>query len=369
MKQIVPSQEGRSAWLGLIERKIGLYGILQGVGWIGYWLGMVLAWLPWLSLGEAVVQKGVGAGVGFLASLPLRRICGGLRRRWERGESAWKLVALGLPQVWGLALVWTLTTNLAFVWWKEKPMAGIAWYQYVGGASTQLIVLVAWVALYFAIRHTLELQGQRESRLKAEALAREAELTALRYQIHPHFLFNTLNTIATLVMEKDQERSYQMILNLSDFLRATLDGKTQAEVELSVELELTRKYLSIEAERLGDRLEVEWMVDEAALGYAVPALVLQPLVENAIRHAIARSTRGGKLWIRAAVSQGRLRLTVEDWCRDRDQRASPGSGIGLENTRKRLEHLYGGEAELRMTTLENGTSVEVWIPEKEGVAC
>jgi len=369
MKTEAKPRDKFDVWVDQFQGRFGLYGILQVSGWIGYGLIMFIASLPWMGVLEGLLHKSVGAGFGFGFSWPLRGICVGLKRRLEAGQPLALAAFRGLFVLWIFALVWTAAMN-GFLWWtRSKDVSGIAWYQYFGGTTSQLFVLLAWVAIYFAISHSIELQRQRESRLKAEGLAREAQLIALQYQIHPHFLFNALNTIATLVLEKDHDRSHRMILNLSDFLRATLEGDPQAEVELREEMELTRRYLTIEAERLGTRLEVEWDVEERALHVSVPSLLLQPLVENAIRHSIARSTGGGKIWIRGLLSRGMLILSVEDWHRDKEIRAGPGSGTGLENIRKRLEHLYEGEAGLNLTGLECGTRVDVKIPEKAGVRC
>ncbi|MBM3759294.1 MAG: hypothetical protein FJW36_03500 [Acidobacteria bacterium] len=214
--------------------------------------------------------------------------------------------------------------------------------------------IFAGLMLYFFLRQSRELGRQRE-------LLREAQLAALQYQIQPHFLFNAMNMLAALVLDEDRERPQRAILNLSDFLRATLRPQLKGEVALREELELTRKYLSLEQERLAERLTVEWELDPSMEEATVPALLLQPLVENAIRHSIARSRQGGRIWIRTSRERGALRLSVEDWHRDHDFAASPGAGVGLENLRKRLEHFYGGAAELRMTALANGMCVDVVI--------
>jgi two-component system sensor histidine kinase AlgZ len=169
---------------------------------------------------------------------------------------------------------------------------------------------------------------------------REAELKALQYQIHPHFLFNTLNSISTLVYERDTATANRMIARLADFLRATLDDDGAYEVPLRDELDITRLYLEIEKTRLGERLIVIEETDPSLLDAAVPRLLLQPLVENAVRHGIAKRRDGGELFMTAFREGEDLVIRVQN-----DLMALNGKpctyGIGLTNIRTRLQQLYG----------------------------
>src|SRR5262249_6553772 len=174
------------------------------------------------------------------------------------------------------------------------------------------VILVAWCALYFGIKYYEALQDERRRTLAAESSAQEAQLRALRYQIHPHFLFNTLNAISTLVLEGQREAATSMIARLADFLRATLEAKAAHEVTLREELHLTEQYLEIEKLRLGDRLQVRINVDSSITDCLVPHLVLQPLVENAIRHGIAPAGQPGLLAIKGEKVDDKILIRVND---------------------------------------------------------
>jgi two-component system, LytTR family, sensor kinase len=193
----------------------------------------------------------------------------------------------------------------------------------------------------------------RESRRRDEQLA-EARLLTLKAQIQPHFLFNTLNTIALMVRESptDAER---LITRLSELFRHALEGATIHEVPLADELRFAAAYLEIEAARFEERLRVEWQIDPAALKARVPHLILQPLVENAIRHGIAPRSAAGRLRVAARREDGRVRLEVEDDGVGLAVASQPGAaGVGLANVRARLAALYGPAGELALGPTPGG---------------
>jgi len=205
-------------------------------------------------------------------------------------------------------------------------------------------------------------QHEREQALMSGQLA-QAQLMALRMQLHPHFLFNTLNTIAILIREHDTHVAERLVTQLGDVLRQVLRTSDANETSLRAELEFLRTYLEIEQVRFGDRLLVRWAVDPALLESTVPVMLLQPLVENALRHGIARSEDGGVVEIGA----GRTGADIELWVRnsgvgvadaeaDRQSIAGSrtGSGLGLANTRRRLEQLYPERSQLALTREANG---------------
>jgi two-component sensor histidine kinase len=182
----------------------------------------------------------------------------------------------------------------------------------------------------------------------------QAQLHALRMQLQPHFLFNTLNSISVL-MRKDIESADRMLLQLSTLLRATLGGNMAHEIKLRQELEILERYLEIEKIRFRDRLTVKMQIDPAALETLVPQLLLQPLVENAIRYGIAESDRGGTIEIRAERRNGTVHLQVRD---DGPGLKSTGGslseGVGLSNSRSRLEYLYGSAGHFEVRNAEGG---------------
>lgn len=196
-----------------------------------------------------------------------------------------------------------------------------------------------------------------------EARVVEAQLQALKSQIQPHFLFNTLNAIATLI-HHDPQRAEQMIAHLSDLLRSTLVHRQDQEVTLQEELELLQPYLEIEQTRFGDRLVVRVDAPSEVLQARVPHLLLQPLIENSIRHGIAPRVGRGMVTVRAAREDGRLSISVEDdGIGLSDEDPLDGGGIGLSNIRARLTQLYGEEGQLRIfSPPAGGTVIELDLP-------
>jgi two-component system, LytTR family, sensor kinase len=213
----------------------------------------------------------------------------------------------------------------------------------IGEFHTELLVYWAIIGIVNSLNYY---RKYRERELKAsqlEARLVESQLEALRAQLHPHFLFNTLNSISVL-MRKDVELADRMLLQLSGLLRATLTKDTAHEIPLRKELEFLERYLEIEQTRFQDRLTVRMLIDPGALDGMVPQLIFQPLVENALRHGIADRESGGVIEIVAGKDNGRISLQVRD--------NGPGifpserefiEGVGLANTRARLDHLYGCE--------------------------
>jgi two-component system, LytTR family, sensor kinase len=204
-----------------------------------------------------------------------------------------------------------------------------------------LLLGIAW-AVYYHARF-------REREQAAEQLAAglaEARFQALKMQLHPHFLFNTLNAISALIPQEAQP-ARRMVARLGDLLRTTLEQEATQEVTLREELEFLEPYLEIEHTRLGDRLSVEFQVEPEALDARVPHLVLQPLVENAVRHGVAPRSGPGAVTIAAAVEGGSLILQVRNTGRAvRERSAREPGGRGLANVRSRLEHLYGADQQL-----------------------
>lgn len=224
-----------------------------------------------------------------------------------------------------------------------------------GGNLYNAYTMLAWSLLYVGIKRHQALMAERERTLRAEALAHRARLEALRWQLNPHFLFNALNAISTLVIDGRSTEAAAMIARLGDLLRSTLEVPSEAEIPLASEMELVRRYLDIEQVRLGERLKLDVAIDDGAWKARVPSLLLQPIVENAVRHAVAPRTKGGRINVSAKRVGDRLHLSVEDdgpGMATNGNGAAPGSGgIGLSNTRERLRYLYG---ERQRFTLDRG---------------
>jgi signal transduction histidine kinase len=198
--------------------------------------------------------------------------------------------------------------------------------------------------------------AERESSLQGQLA--QAQLDALRAQLNPHFLFNALNSVAMLVRAGARSDAVRALAELAELLRHALYGPSTAEVPLREELGFVERYLGIERMRFQDRLQVVMDVDPEALDVAVPSLLLQPLVENALKHGIAARAAGGRVTVSARVDGERLRLEVsDDGAGLPSGGPSPGGGLGLANTRARLERLYGGAARLALRSGESGGAV------------
>jgi len=229
---------------------------------------------------------------------------------------------------------------------------------------SNVTVYVVQFAVYHLVRYVQRLRQKEQQATELWALAREQELAALKAQINPHFLFNTLNSIsATLKRDPDQAR--EMIARLAGLMRYALDSSTRDAVPLREEIDFAERYLALEAHRFSDRLEasVEVTVDDATLDTPVPPMVLQPLVENALRHGIAPSEAGGAVTLRVSAADGRVRVRVADTGVGPDADAplsADGDGMGLANTSARLTRMHGRDAALQ--TAENDpTGFVVWF--------
>jgi two-component system, LytTR family, sensor histidine kinase AlgZ len=234
--------------------------------------------------------------------------------------------------------------------------------------STQLpLVFGSGVLLYLlaVASHYVVLAVDASHRAEAQALetsmlARDAELKALKAQINPHFLYNSLNSISALT-SIDPGRAREMCLRLADFMRMTLKLGEKSSISLAEELGLVEKFLAIEKVRFGTRLNMQMEVEEDAKRCLVPALLLQPLVENAVGHGIAKLTEGGSVKLTAADHDGRLTITIEN-SMDPDAPASRRGGMGLKNVQERLEARYGKEGTLRATAEEEVFRVNLTMP-------
>jgi len=258
---------------------------------------------------------------------------------------------------------WSLATFLK----PELKPAGVA---YLGAILLDFSLLAAWAALYYGINYYILLEEQINQREKLESQASTAQLAMLRYQLNPHFLFNTLNSISTLVLLKQTERANAMLARLSSFLRYTLANESTAKVTLAQEVETLKLYLEIEKMRFEDRLRPHFRIEAETIGARLPSLLLQPLIENAIKYAVTPSETGADIWITANSEGQGVRIEVADngncdGCAD--LAASPSTGVGLANTRERLAQAYGNSHSF--TTRKNdkgGFSVIVDIPFETG---
>lgn len=299
---------------------------------------------------ESVDYRGALLGSTFLASFILYACCHFL---WRRSTPLATALTLSVACSYVLGVLCTVVSALLALHLVE-PQTRLSWSMVFSESFEAAIVLIAWSALYFGIKHYGTVEEQKDKLMASEATAREAQLQALRYQLQPHFLFNTLNAISSLVVSKQPERATEMIARLATLLRNTLDVPEIHLVTLEEELAVTKEYLSIEQVRFGPRLVVSFSVSPEASRAQVPRFLLQPIVENAIRHGIARCPHGGQISITASVIEEELRIDIEnDSAEGLLQLRNEGYGLGLANTKARLEKLYGDRAGFTVSTTRN----------------
>jgi two-component sensor histidine kinase len=341
-----------------------LFWALHTLGWSAYLITQYMGALLYEKPTSYIKVILAAAASGFLLSAPLRLAYRGL---WGRSPPV--IIAGVLFSAWLTALAWRVIINLSYGYFVGDWMEKEPWYSYFSGALGSTYLLLCWSGLYFGIKYYEMLQQQRETALEASALAQEAQVKMLRYQLNPHFLFNMLNAISTLILDGQGKVANQAIGRLSEFLRHTLDQDPMKKVTLRQELDALNLYLGIEKLRFGDRLRLEYDVDDEAQPALVPSLILQPLIENALKYAIAPREEGGRLRIEAHTDGRVLKLIVQD-----DGPGLPvgvnlgeGRGVGFRNTRERLAVLYGAHQKLVVRIARPGLRIEIELPFERAV--
>jgi LytS/YehU family sensor histidine kinase len=343
---------------------------LHIVGWFAFAVAMVLSRIGVFPIAYMVVAKGAYALIGAIVALGLRVI---YQRVLARERPITSLLMIGVVASYCAAIIWTATSNyvtLSFIdpLFRDGESVAVNLRRLTNGSLYDAFILLAWSLLYFGIKWQTALVAERERVLRAESMANEARLEALRYQINPHFLFNALNGVSALVLEQRTQQAADMLSRLAAFLRMTLESGRTTEVALDDELLFLRAYLAIEQARFGDRLQLSFDIDTEARRALVPVLLLQPLVENSVRHVIARSVDGGRIAIDANVAGDVVSVSITDQCEASRNDADSGIdaeslGIGLTNTRERLAALYGAGATLTFERLQpTGARVVIRLP-------
>ena len=250
--------------------------------------------------------------------------------------------------------------------WNEP--AGEFWDVALAGFYGRNMIDMAYYWAVIAVGYNLEIYHRyKNEEVKAaqlEARLVETELKALREQLRPHFLFNTLNTISVLIREKKNDEAVTLIARLSSLLRMTLDNTRLQEVTVREEMDFLARYIDIQKARFSDRLEVGIAIEPAAMEARIPNLLLQPLVENAILHGIAPKSGPGRVDVTGRVENGRLHLEVRDDGPGLPVAAKPArEGVGLANTRERLAKIYGAEGKLVLRSEPGrGVAVQIILP-------
>ncbi|WP_353067420.1 histidine kinase [Tunturibacter psychrotolerans] len=283
----------------------------------------------------------------FLGSFVLRPFCRWLLRQ-SRSWIAFELKAAAAAMV--ISIPVASAAGLILQNFNHVP-----WHALVTVWAWSFFVLFMWCSLYFSIKQWQQSSMEKERLLRAESELREARLLALRYQLNPHFLFNSLNAVSTLVLDGNAPAATRMLAQIGDLLRTSLDSEVTAEVTLSQELAFTEGYLAIEQTRLGKRLKIDMAVPLETRDALVPNMLLQPLVENAVRYGVAPLIEGGWIAIKSALDADRLRIVIgNSGRRGEGEQKKNGNGIGLGNTAERLKTLYGANFEFSLGWPEAG---------------
>lgn len=288
-----------------------------------------------------------------------------LKENWDRPKLF--LAVLAVLTLTSASLLFAYIDAVAYYTWYTTHWKPDTIWAYFENFTYNFYILTSWTGLYFGINYYLMFQAQTEQTLKASAIAHQAQLKMLRYQLNPHFLFNTLNAISTLVLEKQVTDANNMLTRLSSFLRYSLVNEPTHKVTLDQELHAMNLYLDIEKVRFQDRLKLEFSVEDRARQALIPSLLLQPLIENAIKYAIAPSETGGTVAFGAKIENGQLCLTLTDdgpgIVEHTNHDASTSSGVGLSNTRERLQQIYGGDHSISIDNVEpRGLKITICIP-------
>jgi two-component system LytT family sensor kinase len=336
--------------------KFPSFWTLQAFGFGCFGISSLIANFP--ALGDPQTLRNSGSYLlwTFAASCVMRYICRSLLRR----GLSW--VALEFS-----AFAWCVPFSLCAGFLDALSAHGHSptVYAWLVQSMQILFILVVWSTLYFSIKIWQQSTLERERLLRAEAEAREAKLSALRYQLNPHFLFNALNAVSTLVLDGNSVAATRMLAQIGDLLRTILDGGTNLEIPLSEEIAFIEQYLSIENTRLGSRLRTDVTIASDTLDALVPSMLLQPLVENAVRHGVAPLIEGGDVYITSRRHDGYLHLTVRNSgpAYQPQYQRDAASGIGLRNTAERLETLYSGDHTFALEWLPlGGCQVVITLP-------
>ena len=346
-----------------------------------FWVFQLLGWSTWVLMlvlrdiifvpPEYIFSRAL---VSSVSAVPAMLLTAGLRTIyklvWERGFIVRVLV------IWfgsfGVALIWQPIRNfISFIPFGEvlslRDASAAVLFDNLAISSFPMILL--WSGLYFIFKYYQLFQAEKEKSLRSESLAHEAQLLMLRYQLNPHFLFNTLNAISTLVLSSANERANEMLTKLSKFLRYSLDHSSLDKVSLTHELETSKLYLDIEKVRFAERLRLDIDIETKAELAMVPTMLLQPLIENSIKYAISQSESGGTIRISAQVREVTLVLQVADdgpglpMLDDESDGSAFSAGVGISNIRNRLQEIYSDKHKLIFSNADSGgLIVTVEIP-------
>jgi two-component system LytT family sensor kinase len=323
---------------------------IQIIGWCCFYLFDLLESIHnFLTKRVYIDEETVPIVFMFLGSCALRPFCRWLLRQ-SQSWIAFELKAAAAAMVTSIPVACAACLIL-----QNFNHYHVPWHALVTVLMWSFFILFMWCSLYFSIKQWQQSSMEKERLLRAESEVREARLLALRYQLNPHFLFNSLNAVSTLVLDGNAPAATRMLAQIGDLLRTSLDSEVTAEVTLSQELAFTEGYLAIEQTRLGERLRIDMAIPFETRDALVPSMLLQPLVENGVRYGVAPLIEGGWIAIRSALDANRLRIVIgNSGRRGESEQKKNGNGIGLGNTAQRLKALYGTDFEFSLVWPEAG---------------
>ncbi|VAV96936.1 hypothetical protein MNBD_ALPHA04-1289 [hydrothermal vent metagenome] len=339
---------------------------------LGFWLLYVIvvtlraAIADWPSQGEMAIRRAVVTALGIGLTYILYRVL----RIFEDKALSTRIIAAfvgAIPCAIAIAYFNYYVFNVYYPenLFDEKHLEEMRKYMaeenyalkvIAEDAISRFFFIMSWASLYLTLSYASKVRSVERKAARYAQAAQDAELRSLRYQVNPHFLFNTLNSLSTLVMRSQPGEAEKMILNLSKFYRTSLSGDPLEDVPLSDEVHLQNLYLDIESVRFPKRLKTKIDIPDDLMNMLVPGLILQPLVENAIKHGVSRSKRPVTIAISARTEDDHLILTVADDGEGTKEAVGDDqiSGIGLANVRDRLETRFGREASLQVVRPDAG---------------
>jgi two-component system LytT family sensor kinase len=343
------------------EDKNRAFWILQSAGWTGYFVLRTLSGIAnsmgWFYVVHTALLTATGYSITLLMASAFRRL---IRMQpvytWVGSVVIVAIAAAAFSAI----ETWSVST---FV----DPGVRAEGMRFFSAILLTVSVLLAWSALYYSINFFMLLEQQTDRLLRLESQASNAQLAMLRYQLNPHFLFNTLNSISTLVLLKQTDRANAMLSRLSSFLRYTLVNESTGMVTVAQEVETLKLYLEIEKMRFKERLRPHFHIDPTVMRAHLPSLLLQPLIENGIKYAVTPQEEGADISIEMRREADRVFITVSDTGPGADSqyqlRAAQSTGVGLANIRDRLAQAYGDNHRFEtQSEITGGFRVFIEIP-------
>jgi sensor histidine kinase YesM len=334
-----------------------------------FWIAQIVGWVL-LAVSNLLVQYLAGVPekillinslipmtIGFLLTTIYRQIIRKLKwHKWNFNKS----IAFLAGSTFILTVVFMLLVFIVIL--IIKGLHGLTIASFLGTMFSFTLVLLTWNLIYFAIHYFNNWTQAEIERWKLEAVMKEAQLGSLKSQIRPHFVFNTINNIRSLILE-DEEKAREMLLNFSDLFRYALKNTDQSKVTLSEELEIVNQYLELLSIQYDDKLNFKIQVEEGLELIELPPMILQLLVENAVKHGISQSSKGGSILIDIDKKKDFLNIRVQNSGNlNKSSGLEEHLGVGLDNVKRRLELIYCGKAALKVHEIENNVVAAIKIP-------